>query len=103
MKLLLRLSREAVRYKNLYIVAILATLGLFVFLWHWNDFLWPLVIAQDHDMRVLTTGISSLMREDQPLNVQLAAACVALLPIFLAYLFAQRYFTQGVTMSGMKG
>ncbi|SDL12742.1 carbohydrate ABC transporter permease [Tessaracoccus oleiagri] len=82
---------------------ILATLGLFVFLWHWNDFLWPLIIAQTPEMRVLTTGVSSLMRESQPLNIQLASAALAILPIFIAYLFAQRYFTQGVTMSGMKG
>jgi multiple sugar transport system permease protein len=82
---------------------ILATLGLFVFLWHWNDFLWPLVVGQDPDMRTLTTGIAGLMREAQPLNVTLAGSVVALAPIFLAYLFAQRYFTEGVTMTGVKG
>jgi multiple sugar transport system permease protein len=82
---------------------ILATLGLFVFLWHWNDFLWPLVIGQDPDMRTLTTGIAGLMRESQPLNVTLAGSVVALAPIFLAYLFAQRHFTEGVTMTGVKG
>jgi multiple sugar transport system permease protein len=82
---------------------ILATLGLFVFLWHWNDFLWPLVIGQDPEMRTLTTGIASLMRESQPLNVTLAGSVVALAPIFLAYLFAQRHFTEGVAMTGVKG
>lgn len=82
---------------------ILATLGLFVFLWHWNDFLWPLVIGQDPEMRTLTTGIAGLMRESQPLNVTLAGSVVALAPIFLAYLFAQRHFTEGVAMTGVKG
>jgi len=82
---------------------ILATLGLFVFLWHWNDFLWPLVIGQDSDMRTLTTGIAGLMRESQPLNETLAGSVVALAPIFLAYLFAQRHFTEGVAMTGVKG
>lgn len=82
---------------------ILATLGLFVFLWHWNDFLWPLVVGQDSDMRTLTTGIAGLMQKAVPLNVTLAGAVVALAPIFLAYLFAQRYFTEGVTMTGVKG
>lgn len=82
---------------------VLATLGIFVFLWHWNDFLWPLVIGQDPEMRTLTTGIAGLMRESQPLNVTLAGSVVALTPIFLAYLFAQRYFTEGVTMTGVKG
>ncbi len=82
---------------------ILATLGLFVFLWHWNDFLWPLVIGQDPEMRTLTTGIAGLMREAQPLNQTLAGSVVALAPIFLAYLFAQRHFTEGVAMTGVKG
>lgn len=82
---------------------ILATLGLFVFLWHWNDFLWPLVIGQDPGMRTLTTGIAGLMRESTPLNVTLAGSVVALVPIFLAYLLAQRHFTEGVAMTGVKG
>jgi multiple sugar transport system permease protein len=82
---------------------ILATLGLFVFLWHWNDFLWPLVIGQEPEMRTLTTGIAGLMREATPLNVTLAGSVVALVPIFLAYLLAQRHFTEGVAMTGVKG
>lgn len=82
---------------------IIATLGVFVFLWHWNDFLWPLVIAQSPEMKTLTTGIASLMQESIPLNVSLAGAVIALIPIFLAYLFAQRYFTEGIRMSGVKG
>lgn len=82
---------------------ILATLGLFVFLWHWNDFLWPLVIGQEPEMRTLTTGIAGLMRESTPLNVTLAGSVVALVPIFLAYLLAQRHFTEGVAMTGVKG
>ncbi|MFG1954038.1 carbohydrate ABC transporter permease [Micromonospora sp. NPDC048830] len=82
---------------------VLATLGVFVFLWHWNDFLWPLIVGQSPEMRTLTTGIAGLMQEKQPLNVALAGSVVALLPIFVAYLFAQRYFTEGVTSSGVKG
>jgi multiple sugar transport system permease protein len=82
---------------------ILATLGLFVFLWHWNDFLWPLVIGQEPEMRTLTTGIAGLMRESTPLNVTLAGSVVALVPIFLAYILAQRHFTEGVAMTGVKG
>ncbi len=81
---------------------IIATLAVFVFLWHWNDFLWPLVIAQSPEMRTLTTGVAGMMQANMPLNVSLAAAVIALIPIFLAYLFAQRYFTEGVRMSGVK-
>ncbi|GLY79097.1 carbohydrate ABC transporter permease [Actinoallomurus iriomotensis] len=82
---------------------ILATLGVFVFLWHWNDFLWPLIVGQDTHMRTLTVGIAALQQENVPLNVVLAGATVAFVPIFAAYLVGQRYFTEGVTMSGIKG
>ncbi|MFD9941677.1 carbohydrate ABC transporter permease [Nonomuraea sp. NPDC059023] len=82
---------------------ILATLGVFVFLWHWNDLLWPLIVGGSADMRTLTVGIASLHQENVPLSVVLAGATVAFVPIFAAYLVGQRYFTEGVTMSGIKG
>ncbi|GIH19739.1 carbohydrate ABC transporter permease [Rugosimonospora africana] len=82
---------------------ILVTLGIFVFLWHWNDFLWPLVIGQSESMRTLTTGVASLQQQNVPLNMLLAGSVVAFVPIFLAYLMGQRYFAEGVTMSGIKG
>ncbi|MFF3735695.1 carbohydrate ABC transporter permease [Streptomyces sp. NPDC002476] len=82
---------------------ILATLGVFVFLWHWNDFLWPLVIGQSTDMRTLTVGIASLQQQNVPLNVVLSGSVIAFVPIFAAYLVGQRYFTEGVTASGIKG
>ncbi|MGN7977985.1 carbohydrate ABC transporter permease [Microbacterium sp. 22195] len=82
---------------------VLATLGIFVFLWHWNDFLWPLIIAKSNEMFTLTVGISSLQQQNVPLSVMLAGSVVALLPIFMAYLIAQRYVQEGVTGSGIKG
>ncbi|SFX50837.1 Binding-protein-dependent transport system inner membrane component [Streptomyces atratus] len=82
---------------------ILATLGVFVFLWHWNDFLWPLIIGQSTDMRTLTVGIASLQQQNVPLNVVLSGSVIAFVPIFAAYLVGQRYFTEGVTASGIKG
>ena len=82
---------------------ILATLGIFVFLWHWNDFLWPLIIAQSNSVFTLTVGISSLQQQNVPLSTMLAGSVVALLPIFLAYLIAQRYVQEGVTGTGIKG
>lgn len=82
---------------------ILATLGIFVFLWHWNDFLWPLIMAKTSTMFTLTVGISSLQQQNIPLSVKLSGSVVALIPIFTAYLFAQRYIQEGVTSSGVKG
>ncbi|MEU9508012.1 carbohydrate ABC transporter permease [Micromonospora sp. NPDC048170] len=82
---------------------ILATLGVFVFLWHWNDFLWPLIVGQSLDMRTLTTGIASLQQENVALNMLLAGSVVAFVPIFMAYLIGQRHFQEGVSTTGIKG
>jgi multiple sugar transport system permease protein len=82
---------------------IIATLGVFVFLWHWNDFLWPLLVGQDTSMQTLTVGIASLHKQDVPLNAVMAGAVCASVPLFVAYLFGQRYLTEGVMSSGIKG
>lgn len=82
---------------------ILATLGVFVLLWHWNDFLWPLIVGRRSEMWTLTVGISSLQQQTVPLNVTFAGATVALLPIFMAYLVAQRHVQEGCTSTGIRG
>lgn len=81
---------------------ILATLGVFVFLWHWNDFLWPLIVAPASSMRVLTVGLSTLQAQETSLAIIMAGAVITFLPVFIIFLFMQRYFVRGVTMSGMK-
>lgn len=81
---------------------IMATLAVFVFLWHWNDFLWPLVAAQTSDMYMLTVGLASLQQEETSLATMMAGAMITFLPIFIIFLFMQRYFVRGVTMSGIK-
>ncbi len=82
---------------------ILATLGLFVLLWHWNDFLWPLIVGRRSEMWTLTVGIASLQQQTVPLNVTLAGSTVALLPLFMAYLVAQRHVQEGCTSPGIRG
>jgi multiple sugar transport system permease protein len=82
---------------------VLATLGTFIFLWHWNDFLWPLIVGKSSDMWTLTVGIASLRQQQVPLSVVLAGSVVALVPIFAAYAVAQRSFQEGVAHTGIKG
>ncbi|WP_165962824.1 carbohydrate ABC transporter permease [Occultella glacieicola] len=81
---------------------ILATLGVFVFLWHWNDFLWPLVANTASAKYTLTVGLSSLNEEQTSLAVTMAGALITFVPIFIIFLIMQRYFVRGVTMSGIK-
>ncbi|WP_277050825.1 carbohydrate ABC transporter permease [Ruania albidiflava] len=81
---------------------ILATLGTFVFLWHWNDFLWPLVAQQSPANYVLTVGINSLQQQEVPLATVMAAAVITFVPALLVFIVLQRYFVRGVMMSGLK-
>lgn len=82
---------------------ILATLGIFVFLWHWNDFMWPLVIAQSDEMKTLTVGLAGLNAESVSTSNLMAASAVSVIPCLLIFFFLQRYLVNSITMSGLKG
>ncbi|TDC25516.1 carbohydrate ABC transporter permease [Kribbella albertanoniae] len=80
----------------------LATLGIFVFLWHWNDFLWPLVIGQSANMQTLTVGLATLQTQSVPINQIMAGATITVIPSLLVFGLLQRYLTDSITMSGLK-
>ncbi|WP_147915932.1 carbohydrate ABC transporter permease [Ruania zhangjianzhongii] len=81
---------------------IMATLGTFVFLWHWNDFLWPLVSQQSPTNYVLTVGLSSMQEQEAPLATIMAGSVITFIPALLVFIVLQRYFVRGVMMSGIK-
>jgi multiple sugar transport system permease protein len=81
----------------------LATLGIFVFLWHWNDFLWPLVIGQSQEMQTLTVGLATLQTQAVPINQVMAGATITVVPSLLVFGLLQRYLTDSIAMSGLKG
>jgi multiple sugar transport system permease protein len=72
---------------------VLATLAVFVFLWHWNDFLWPLVVARSDEMRTLTVGLSSLEQGQSTVADLMSAATVCGLPCLLVFVVLQRNLT----------
>ncbi len=82
----------------------LATLAIFAFMGSWKDFLWPLIVTNRNDMRTVEVGIanfSSLYTTDWP--HQMAAAVIVMLPIIVVFIFAQKYFVRGITLTGLKG
>ncbi len=83
----------------------LLTLGLVTFLFSWNSFLWPLVIAQSPEVQVIQVAIAQQGSPTQLPNwgETFAGATVATLPLILLFLLLQKYFTQGMAMSGIKG
>ncbi|HEX4815031.1 MAG TPA: carbohydrate ABC transporter permease [Nonomuraea sp.] len=81
---------------------ILATLGVFVFLWHWNDFLWPLVVGQSDATRTLTVGLTTLQTEEAQLAVLMSSAAVSVIPCLLVFFLLQRYLVNSIAMTGLK-
>jgi multiple sugar transport system permease protein len=82
----------------------LATLAIFAFMASWKDFLWPLLVTNRIDMRTVEVGIanySTLYATDWP--HQMAASVLVMLPIILVFLFTQKYFVKGITLTGLKG
>jgi multiple sugar transport system permease protein len=82
----------------------LATLAIFAFMASWKDFLWPLIVTNQTDMRTVEVGIAgfnSLYTTDWP--HQMAAAVLVMLPVIVVFFAAQKYFVRGITMSGLKG
>ena len=72
----------------------------------WNDFLWPLVIANTPDTRVVTVGISLLQSRTQsgnPFNLVMLASLISILPLVIAFLLLQRRFIEGLAAQGVKG
>ncbi|MED5019450.1 carbohydrate ABC transporter permease [Paenibacillus chibensis] len=82
---------------------VMATLLIFSFMGSWNNFLWPLIITSDNNLMTLPLGLSKLQgRWATEWNVLMAGNVVSFIPIFIVYLFAQKHFIKGITMSGIK-
>ena len=82
---------------------VLATMALLGFIYHWNDFLRPLVFLSDKDLRTLAIGLRLFKSEYLvQWNLLMAASTLMLGPILVLFFAAQRYFVQGIVMSGLK-
>lgn len=86
----------------------LATLGVFAFMGTWTDLLWPLLIARSEQLRTLELGLAyfnarpnAFVQPNWPLLM--AGAVVVMIPVLIVYIIAQRYFVQGISLSGVKG
>jgi multiple sugar transport system permease protein len=86
-------------------VPALTTLGLFTFIYAWNDFLWPLVSATRADMFTVTVGLASIQGNfafSEGLGSVMASAVFASLPIVILFLIFQRFIVAGVAMGAGK-
>ena len=74
------------------------------FLTNWNSYLWPLVVLHDRKLWVVQLAITSFRESySSAWNLIFAASLMASIPIILLFVFLQRYFTDSVKLSGVKG
>ncbi|HOK16402.1 MAG TPA: carbohydrate ABC transporter permease [Defluviitoga tunisiensis] len=82
---------------------VLVTNILFSFLFAWNDFLWPLIITDSQKMRTIQVGLSYFQgRYGVRWELLSAATIFAILPSFIVFIIAQKYFIEGISTSGLK-
>jgi multiple sugar transport system permease protein len=81
----------------------LATLAIFAFLFAWNDFLWPLVVTDDPDMRTIQLGLTMFQgRYGTNWTLLMAGTVMATIPTIVVFLIGQRQFIESVALSGVK-
>lgn len=73
------------------------------FMFTWNTFLWPMLIAQDESMYTVTVGLVNFAgSEFNQWNLINAATVISMIPTIILFVTLQRYLVRGVAMSGMK-
>lgn len=70
----------------------------------WNDLLWPMIVASSTNMRTLANGLALFIGQNTiEYGAAFAGALISLVPMFLLYLFGQKYFVEGMAGAGLKG
>lgn len=83
---------------------VLATVGIFAFLGYWNEFLGPLIYLSTPSKFTIAVGIAYFQGEFRTnFPLLMAAATMAMLPPLVLFFLAQRFFVEGVAMTGLKG
>lgn len=82
-----------------------ATITIMSFLNAWNNFIWPLIVAQSTSSYTLPVGLAATSQAASHVTdygLMLAGAIVVMLPVLVLFLFLQRYFVQGIAGTGMR-
>jgi len=81
------------------------TLIVLNFIWHYNDFFWPLIMTNSDQYRTLPVGLAMFVQSGEglvPWNQLMAADIFTAIPLFVIFLVAQRYLVNGIVSSGLK-
>ena len=81
----------------------LAVVAIFSVIWRWNDFLWPLIVAQDESKQTLPVAIARFAGQQAiPFNQILAVSVVTIIPIVIIFLVLQRHIIAGLSQGAIK-
>jgi len=85
-------------------VPAIISVGIFSFLSSWNSLLWPIIVTSSKNMRPIQVGLTAFQGEaGSDWNLMMAAATLAVLPIVIMFLLAQKQFVEGIARTGIKG
>lgn len=81
----------------------LATLGLLTFMFHWNAYLWPLIVLTEQEKRTLPIILTwySTQHSSQ-VNLVMAASVLMVIPVLLVFAASQKWIVRGLTLTGGK-
>lgn len=84
---------------------VLATLGILTFLGSWNSFLYPLVMAQEPQMYTLPVALATFATGQYQADhgMLMAGSLVLVLPVLILFILFQRWITEGIATTGLKG
>jgi multiple sugar transport system permease protein len=81
----------------------LATVGLFAFIYAWKDLMAPLIYLNSTKNQTLELGLRTFQTiHGTQWNLLMAGSVIVLIPLLALFFAGQRYFTQGIVMSGLK-
>ncbi|HET6742565.1 MAG TPA: carbohydrate ABC transporter permease [Kribbella sp.] len=81
----------------------MAVLGLFTFVFQWNEFLWPLIATSRTEMRTLPIGLTLFNQEYfTQWNLTAAGALILFIPTALFFVVTQKFLVEGIALSGLK-
>ena len=82
----------------------IAALAAFIFMFHWNNLLWPLVVSNSDATIPVVVGLRNFQGQyGTEWNLLMAAAGIASIPVVVFFMLTQRWFVRGITMSGFGG
>lgn len=82
----------------------LFTMGLLLFIGGWNNFLWPILVTNTTEMRLISNGLSAFASESgTAVQLQMAASAITIIPILVLYAIFHRHIIEGVAQNGIKG